>query len=105
MKKLNMEEIELLRRQGLLADIRNKLGNLSNIQQLIDLYFMSGQTQKKKADIGALLKKEGENIEASVDHILAILEYISNLPKEEIEKTIKGESQIKRDEIKEKNST
>jgi hypothetical protein len=105
MKNLNIEEIELLRRQGLLADIRNKLGNLSNIQQLIELYFSTGQTQKMKAEIGSLLKKEGGDIKESIEHILAALEYVYTLPKEEIEKIIKGEAQIKREEMRERNNT
>ena len=104
MKKLNMEEVELLRRQGLIADIRNKIGNLNNIQQLIAMYFVTGQTQKTKAEIGSLLKKEGGDIKESIENILATLEYVSDLPKEEIEKIINGKNK-KIEEVEEENNT
>ena len=82
-KKLNAEEIELLERQGLVADIRNKLGTTVNLLALMRI-------SNDDTDEGRFAKKYLEehmaetaaDAERSIAHILGAMTYSQKLPDE-----------------------
>ncbi len=72
-KKLSEEEIELLKRQGLAEDIRNKL---SPIKNYISMREDIGNIPPEKAEeLRKLILKERAQAKECVAHILATLEY------------------------------
>ena len=71
---LNTEEIELLKRQGLEADIRNNLGNMATIPALLDGY-ETEQDPNKKQELFLLLKSSISQLTNNVNHICDSLSY------------------------------
>jgi len=65
---LSLKGIELLKDQGLEADIRNKLGCAKMIPWLFKLYLKEKDPIKKEKTFN-LLNTEVERLEESVDHI------------------------------------
>ena len=69
---LDQGAVELLERQGLHADIRNKLGPVSNMITLLEAI---EKNPEKTDELKALLQAEIVTAKESVEHILLALAY------------------------------
>lgn len=77
---LNTEEIELLKRQGLKADIRNNLSNANTIPALFDGY-ETEQDPVKKQELFLILKSAISQLPANIKHICDSLDYYNLVEK------------------------
>lgn len=74
-RKLNAEEIELLEHQGLHADIRNKLGSVTNLIKMVEMLDKNPEQIEKLKE---LLKIEIKVAKQNIEHIILALEYDQN---------------------------
>ncbi len=91
MKMLSPEDLELLHRQGLASDIRNKLSSSNMLVYLVLEYFENKDlTEERRVAYRDLIKTEAEKVRDYTEHIIATLENTLSLPDEEIPNLVRG---------------
>lgn len=82
-KKLSIDDIELLERQGLVADIRNQLNGPANLLGLLELSLENTEEGRfAKKHLEEHLSELVASSKDSIAHMLGAMTYCQRLPEE-----------------------
>lgn len=91
MKVLNREELELLHRQGLCEDIRNKLSAPFSLPVMVLRYLTDNKlNEEEKRGLAELIIQNAKISRDCIDHIVATLDHTLSLPDEKIPILVRG---------------
>ena len=91
MKILDPDDLELLHRQGLCEDIRNKLSAPLSLADIVLNFFDNTElNEEKKKECIRIAIDAAKISRDSIEHITASLDYILSLSNEKIPELIRG---------------